>query len=35
MKVPAALTRWLAPYRRLWAEHLAALERDLGNQEER
>ena len=29
-----ALDRWLAPYRRLWAEHLDALERHLDNQEE-
>jgi DNA-binding transcriptional ArsR family regulator len=30
-----ALDRWLAPYRRLWTEHLDALERHLDNQEER
>jgi DNA-binding transcriptional ArsR family regulator len=27
--------RWLAPYRRLWTEHLDALERHLDNQERR
>lgn len=30
-----ALDEWLAPYRRLWAKHLSALERHLDNQEER
>jgi DNA-binding transcriptional ArsR family regulator len=30
-----ALDAWLAPYRRLWGTHLAALERHLDNQEER
>jgi DNA-binding transcriptional ArsR family regulator len=30
-----ALDAWLAPYRRLWAHHLDALERHLDNQEER
>ena len=29
-----ALDRWLAPYRRLWAERLDALERHLDDQEE-
>ena len=29
-----ALDRWLAPYRRLWKEHLDALERHLDDQEE-
>ena len=29
-----ALDRWLAPYRRLWADHLDALERHLDDQEE-
>ena len=27
--------RWLAPYRELWTKHLDALERHLGNQEEK
>jgi DNA-binding transcriptional ArsR family regulator len=31
----AALDAWLAPYRRLWTEHLDALERHLDNQEDR
>jgi DNA-binding transcriptional ArsR family regulator len=30
-----ALDEWLAPYRRMWTRHLDALERHLGNQEER
>jgi DNA-binding transcriptional ArsR family regulator len=30
-----ALDEWLAPYRRLWATHLDALERHLDTQEER
>ena len=29
------LDQWLAPYRRLWAHHLDALERHLDNQEHR
>lgn len=31
----AALDVWLEPYRRLWTEHLDALERHLDNQEDR
>jgi DNA-binding transcriptional ArsR family regulator len=30
-----AIDEWLAPYRRLWASHLEALERHLDRQEER
>lgn len=30
-----ALDEWLEPYRRLWTEHLDALERHLDNQEQR
>jgi DNA-binding transcriptional ArsR family regulator len=30
-----ALDEWLQPYRRLWTEHLDALERHLDNQETR
>jgi DNA-binding transcriptional ArsR family regulator len=30
-----ALDDWLGPYRRLWADHLDALERHLDDQEER
>jgi DNA-binding transcriptional ArsR family regulator len=30
-----AVEEWLAPYRRLWTEHLDALERHLDSQEER
>lgn len=29
------LDRWLAPYRRMWNEHLDALERHLDNKEDR
>jgi hypothetical protein len=31
----AALDAWLEPYRRLWTEHLDALERHLDNEEDR